>query len=92
MPCDGGRGFLLAAHRTEDQTGASTQGRIIGHWFAGNFGGSKNHRCIVVTATQFSILHWLIRLSVIFCFVVGKFVFSNHRSDFLRVGVSGLTS
>ena len=50
MPCGGGRDFLLAAYRTEDQTGASTQGSVIGRGVVGNFGGSKNHRGIAVTA------------------------------------------
>ena len=51
MPCGGGRGFLLAAHRTEDQTGANTQSSVIGRGVAGNFGCGKKYRGIVVTAT-----------------------------------------
>ena len=50
MPCGGGRGFLLAAHRAEDQAGKNTQGRIIDCWFAGNFGCGKKYRDIAVIA------------------------------------------
>ena len=58
MPCGGGRGFLLAAHRAEDQAGKNTQGRIIDCWFAGNFGCGKKYRGIAVAATQFSNSDW----------------------------------
>ena len=51
MPCGCGRGFLLAAHRAEDQTGANTQSSVIGRGVAGNFGCGKKYRGIVVTAT-----------------------------------------
>jgi hypothetical protein len=50
MPCGGGGGFYLAAHRTEDQAGANTQGSVIGRRVAGNLGCSKKYRGIVVTA------------------------------------------
>jgi len=50
MPCGGGGGFYLAAHRTEDQTGTNTQSRVIGRGATGNLGCSKKYRGIVVTA------------------------------------------